>query len=96
MKDEGIVPLLHQFRHSTFFTRDFSLYNRQLCHADYCLVYLAVGQYESASFIRRFLRHPTFNTQVKRMGKVIRVGPTGIRVWRLHADKEEKLEWRIP
>ena len=96
MRDEEIIPLLHQLRHPTFFTRDFGFYNRRLYHTGYCIVYLAVGQYEAASFIRRFLRYPTFNTQAKRMGLVIRVSPTGIRQWRLHADKEGKVEWHIP
>jgi hypothetical protein len=96
MRDEEIVPLLHQLRHPTFFTRDFGFYNHRLCHAGYCIVYLAVGQYEAASFIRGFLRHLTFNTQAKRAGAVIRVSPTGLRVWHLYADKEEKVEWCIP
>ena len=95
LKDEEIIPVLHQLHHATFFTRDFGFYNRQLCHADYCLVYLAVGQYEAASFVRRFLRHPLFSTQAKRMGRVIRVSPTLIRLWRLHTEKEEILEWHI-
>jgi len=93
MRDEEIIPVLHELRHPTFFTRDFGFYNRRLCHAGYCIVYLAVGQYETASFIRRFLRHRTFNTQAKRTGAVIQVSPIGLRVWHLHADKEEKVGW---
>jgi hypothetical protein len=93
MKDEEIIPLLHQLGPVTFFTRDLGFYHRRLCHANYCLVCLAVGQYEAASFIRRFLRHPAFNTQAKRMGKVIRVNHRGMRVWKIHAEKEEKMGW---
>ncbi len=93
MKDEEIIPVLHQRRPVTFFTRDLGFYNTHLCHAGYCLVTLAVGQYEAASFIRRFLRHPALNTQVKRMGKVIRVTHTGMRVWQLHAEESEELAW---
>lgn len=94
MKDEAIIPLLHRFRSVTFFTRDIGFYESKLCHANYCLVCLAVSQYEVASFIRRFLHHPAFNTRTKRMGKVIRVTHLGMRIWQLHAEKEEKLEWR--
>ena len=93
LKDEEIIPLLHQLRSVTFFTRDLGFYHRQLCHARYCLVCLAVGQYEAASFIRRLLRHPALRTQANRLGKVIRVTHKGIRIWRLRADREEELTW---
>ena len=64
MKDEGIIPLLHQLRIPSFFTHDLDFYDHQLCHAGYCVVCLAVGQFETASFIRRFLQHPVFDTQI--------------------------------
>ncbi len=50
-----------------------------------------VGQFEMATFVRRVLRHPEFNTQAKRMDTVIRVTRTGLSVWRLHAKKEVHL-----
>lgn len=93
MKDGEIIPLLHQLRSVTFFTRDLGFFHRRLCHTNYCLVCLAVGQYEVASFIRRFLKHPAFNTQAKRIGKVIQVTHAGLRIWQLHAEKEEELVW---
>jgi len=43
------------------------------------LIYLDVEKSESAIFIRRLLKHPEFNTQVKRMGNVIRVSHAGLR-----------------
>ena len=92
-KDEEIIPLLHKLKTVTFFTRDIGFYDRQLCHADYCLVCLDLSQYEVASFIRRFLRHPSFNTKAKRMGKIIRLTHVGLQVWRLHAKNEERLNW---
>lgn len=95
MKDEEIIPFLHQLRKSTFFTRDLGFYKRQLCHSNYCIVCLAVGQYEAASFIRRFLRHPKLNTQAKRMGIVAWAGHLGIQVWQLHSEREEEVEWSI-
>ncbi len=48
---------------------------------------------EVASFARRLLRHPEFDTQAKRMGKIIRVSSKGLWVWRLHAEHEAQLDW---
>jgi hypothetical protein len=80
-------------RHATFFTRDLDFYNRALCHSQYCLICLAVGQYEAAAFVRRLLRHSEFKTQAKRMGAVVRVSSAGLQVWRLHVEQEIFLEW---
>ena len=93
MKDDGLIPFLLDQRRSTFFTRDLGFYERKLCHGGYCLVCLAVGQYEAATFVRRLLRHPGFNTQAKRMGSVIRVSGARLQVWRLHAEQEVHLSW---
>ena len=95
MKDKEIISFLHQLHKSTFFTRDLDFYDRSLTHSNYCLVYLAVGQYEAASFIRRFLLHQMFSIQAKRMGIVVRVSHIGMRVWRLHAEQEEVVKWNI-
>ena len=54
---------------------------------------LDVGQYEVASFIRRFLRHPALNSRAKRMGKVVRVIQIGMRVWKLNVEHEARLTW---
>lgn len=93
MKDEEVIPFLHQIGSVSFFTRDLGFYHRHLCHANYCLVCLAIGEYDVASFIRRFLQHPLFNTKAKRMGKVIRVTHMGMQIWTPYAEKEEKLAW---
>ncbi len=93
MKDEEIIPFLHTLRQATFFTRDLGFYKRQLCHLNYCLVVLDIGQYEVASFIRRILKHEKFDTKAKRMGKVIGVKHTGLQLWCGHAEKEELLKW---
>jgi hypothetical protein len=93
MKDDEIIPFLHSLRRPTFFTRDLGFYDHSLCHTQYCLVCMAVGKYEAATFVRRLLRHPEFNTQAKRMGAVIRVSRAGLRVWRLHAEQETALSW---
>jgi len=66
MKDRSeIIPLLHTLRRPTFFTRDHDFYKPDLCHPGYCLVFLDVAFDEAADFIRRFLRHAAFRTQVK-------------------------------
>ena len=93
MKDEpDIIPLLHKLRRPTFFTRDLGFFDRNFCHERYCIVCLAVGQDEVASFIRRILRHPEFDSQAKRLGKVVAVSQTGMRVW-LSREEEAEVEW---
>ncbi|HVA93106.1 MAG TPA: hypothetical protein VNL71_25075 [Chloroflexota bacterium] len=91
--DDAIIVMLHQLSRPTFFTRDDDFYQKALCHSAYCLVHLAVGQYEVASFVRRFLRHPRFGTHIRRRGAVVRVGHDGLHVWRLNAAAEENIAW---
>jgi hypothetical protein len=93
LKDDEIIPLLHQLNKPTFFTLDDDFFKRQLCHAQYCLIYLDVAQYESAAFIRRTLKHPDFNTKAKRMGHVIRVSHKGLTIWKLHAQEKSQFSW---
>lgn len=95
MTDEEIIPFLHKLRSANFFTRDLGFYKRQYCHSNYCLIVLAVGQYEVASFIRRFLRHPHFDTKQKRIGRVIRLTHNGIKIWKQYLEKEEELKWYL-
>jgi hypothetical protein len=95
MKDEEIVPFLHRRRSAVFFTRDLGFYLRTLCHPRYCLVCLAVSQYEVASFVRRLLRHRSFNTRAKRMGSVLLVSHTGIRRLRPRVRGEEEVGWSL-
>lgn len=45
--------------------------------------------------IRRFIKHSKFNTQAKRMGNVVQIGHTGIRIWRLNEEQEEKIDWNL-
>lgn len=93
MQDADIIPLLHRIGSLTFFTRDLGFYRRPLCHPHYSIVCLAVSPYDAASFIRRYLRHPRFETQAHRLGKVVRASQTGITLWRLHSEEEEKVGW---
>jgi hypothetical protein len=59
-------------------------------------VVTSVGQNEVATFIRRFLRHPDFDTRTKRMGRVVRVSHAGLAVWRLRAQTEIHIVWSQP
>jgi hypothetical protein len=86
MSDDQIVPHLRTLDHPTFFTRDRDFLQPWLCHPAYCLVYLDVGQYEVASFVRRVLRHPQLNTKAKRASTVIRAGHDRLTVWRRGQD----------
>jgi hypothetical protein len=89
--DEQIIPLLHELRRLTFFTRDLGFYSRRLCHPRYCLVCMAINEDDVAIFARRFLRHPEFNTEAKRLGFVVRIAPKTITAWYLHGEKEINL-----
>ncbi|WP_420641029.1 hypothetical protein [Candidatus Leptofilum sp.] len=93
LKDDEIIPLLHQLNKPTFFTLDDDFFKRQLCHAQYCLIYVDVAQYESAAFIRRTLKHRDFDTKAKRIGHVIRVSHKGLTVWKLHAEEKMQFSW---
>jgi hypothetical protein len=90
-----IIPLLHRLRRSTFFTRDAGFYDRTLCHARYCIVHLRVEKDEVAEYIRRFLRHPEFNSSAKRLGKVVQVSPVGLRYWQLNMHEEQTADWPV-
>ena len=93
MKDEHIIPLLHELDRPTFFTRDLGFADTSRCHQNYALGCLDVGPNEVARVIKEFLRHPSFNTKKKRMGSVIRASPRGLLVWRFHAEKEHRVAW---
>ena len=95
LTDENIIPLLLRLRRPTLFTGDRDFFRRPLCHPRYYLVQLAVRKRETASYVRRLLRHAAFDTQAKRMGTVLRVTPMGVTAWRLHAEAEEHVPWPI-
>jgi hypothetical protein len=93
MTDENILPLLHHLRRPTFFTRDADFYRRGLRHERYCLVWLDVRPADVAEHVRKFLRHPAFKAQAKRMGWVAHVAPSGISAWGPGAEKESHWPW---
>jgi hypothetical protein len=91
--DHEIVGLLQRGQRVTFFSRDRDYYRPHWCHRRYCLVFLDVPEDQKALFVRRLLRHPRFNTEAKRLGHVIRVNPTALAFWQLHAAQEEQAAW---
>src|SRR5882724_2612763 len=93
MKDDEIIPLLHQLNRPTFFSLDADYHKRHLRHDGYCLVYLDIEDDEAAEYILQVLRHPALNTKARRMGTVIRAEPNGMTVWRVRRDDEERLSW---
>ena len=93
--DENLIPVLHQLAQPTFFTLDRDFFRPGWAHADYCLVWLDVSGSEAAEFIRRFLRHPAFDTQAKRMGVVARVHGGGVVCLRAKQRSPQSLEWSV-
>jgi hypothetical protein len=55
-----------------------------------------VAQNEVATFVRRFVRHPDFDAQAKRMGSVVRISHAGLGVWRLRSQAEIRTVWSRP
>ncbi len=93
IKDPEIIPFLLTLRRPTFFSLDFDFYNRRFCHAGYCLICMEVRQSQTATFVRRFLRHSAFDTAAKRMGKVIRLSSVQLVVQELHREGETVFDW---
>lgn len=87
------MVLLRQHRNTTFFSRDAGFYAASLRHSGYCIVVAGVGQNEVAAFVRRFLRHPDFDTQTKRMGRVVRISHAGLASWRLRSQGQMHAAW---
>ena len=60
--DENLIPALHRLPQPTFFSLDRDFCRPDWAHASYGLVWLDVADDRAAEFIRRFLRHPAFDT----------------------------------
>jgi hypothetical protein len=93
MEDENIIPLLLKTKKCTFFTLDKGFYSRELCHKNYCIVFLSVSQFETSVFIRKFLNFKEFNNQTKRNGKVFLLEHKSIKFYNLNTMKEKKVRW---
>lgn len=91
--DENLLPVLHKLPQPTFVTLGRDFFRRDWIHASYALVWLDVRRREAAVFIRRFLRHSEFDTQVKRMGVVARVHESGVVFWRIGKRSPQSVSW---
>ncbi|HEY2921205.1 MAG TPA: hypothetical protein VGK77_19655 [Candidatus Binatia bacterium] len=97
MKDlDEIIPLLHLSRRPTFFTHDLGFFDHSLCHNGYALICLDIGAKESAVYIRRCLRHPKFQAEKQRLGKVILARQRNLSFWEIGTPKLQRLRWPRP
>lgn len=93
MKDDEILPLLHHLRRPTFFSLDLGFYRRTHCHPRYGIVCLDVGDYDAATFVRRLLKYPHFDSEAKRLNTVIRLSYVGLTFWPTSNSPEQSLPW---
>ena len=91
--DEHIIPLFHKMGNITFITRDRGFYKPSFAHEKYCLIVLGTGQNEVATYLRKLLNHPEFNTNKKRMGKIIYNSYTRIHYYTINDHEEKELIW---
>lgn len=87
IKDEQIITLLQQTKGTLFITRDSDFFKKEFCHPGCCIVFLDIGKYEVAYFVRTFLKHPMFNNNKKRMGKVIKINQTLIQYFMIKSEE---------
>src|SRR5437773_7722420 len=81
--DENLLPVLRRLKQPIFFTQDQDFFRFNWLHPDYALVWLETHPNAVAEYVRRFLRHPEFETQAKRLGIVARVRASGVHYWRV-------------
>jgi len=93
VQDPEIIPLLHRLKRVTLFAQDQDFFKPRLCHPAYCLVWLDVKPGEAAFYLRRFLRHPAFDSRAKRMGIVARANVQGLWCWQHKRTGKTVLPW---
>lgn len=85
IKDDGIAMLLHQANEPTFVTTNVDdFWPRFPAHRHYCIINIVLTIEETMQVpetLRNLLRLPQFRTKAARMGKVIRVRPSGIEYY---------------
>ena len=91
--DSDIIPLLLELKRPTFFTHDSDFWDARLCHSGYCLAYLEIKPRDAAGYIRRFLRHASFDTAGARMGKVVHIQTSGIAYYVAGSRKTHVARW---
>jgi hypothetical protein len=91
--DADLITLLLTLSKPTFFTHDKDFWTPALLHSSYCLVWLDTEDVDAARYIRRFLRHVDFDTNAKRVGKVVRVHPDSLTFYDSAHGKAKQLGW---
>ena len=87
--DDRVPEILRTCHQPTFVTIDADFWEPALCHPGYCIVYVELDfrrQQELPKLLRRLFRHPAFKSRAQRMGKVIRLNPSGIWYWEVGAN----------
>ena len=93
IKDNEIIKLLHQLKKPTFVTLDSDFFKPDLRHKNYCLIFITVRFFETAKYLRPFLKLEQFNTIAKRIGKVIQISADKIIYWELNSVEMKKISW---
>jgi hypothetical protein len=91
--DENLLPVLRRLKQPVFFTQDQDFFQFRWLHADYALVWVDTHPNAVAEHVRRFLRHPEFATQARRLGIVARVRASGITYWRVGSRQLYQAIW---
>lgn len=91
--DEDLVRALRRLKQPLLFTQDEDFFDFRWLHRSYALVWLDVHPNLVSAYARRFLRHPEFDTQRKRMGVVARVSPASIHCWRTGERALQQVDW---
>jgi len=91
---EGILRYLHRLKRPTFTTRDLGFFRPRMLHADHCIVVVDSPVLETASLVRRFLRHRRFRTQALRTGCVIRLTARSLAYWQIGQARQQQSDWR--
>jgi hypothetical protein len=92
-QDANLIPLLHKLPKPTLFTLDQHFFQEDWAHPSYGLVWLDVRDNEAAKFIRRFLKHPAFDTRDKRLGLIARVHNREVVFWRRGCMRLQRVDW---
>lgn len=90
---QEILRYLHLAKRPTLFTRDAGFFRARLCHPNYSLAVITTPVLETASSIRRLLRHPEFRTKTQRCGKVLKLSATKIAFWETNRERQQHLNW---
>lgn len=90
---QEILRHLHSVKRVTFFTCDLGFFHPKFCHSNYSLVVISSHFLETASLIRRFLRHSEFKTHAMRVGKVVKLSSVKVYWWEIGQNYQQSLVW---